>query len=111
MRPVNQPTQPAANPSPSTSTILATVPLGKRGAQRLGAEERYGPSSGPERCGTEPAVADHIASDSLLEVHGGREEHGEVVVAVRVDEAGCEGEASRVDLDAGALSREVSHRG
>ena len=51
------------------------------------------------------AIAHDVRRDALhdLERHLGIEEHGEVVVAVHVDEAGRHGEPRRVELGAAAL--------
>jgi len=53
------------------------------------------------RSRTHPAVADHLRGDALhqLEIHRGRGQHREVVMAVNVDEAGRERKAACVDLE------------
>ena len=64
------------------------------------------------RRGTQPAVADDIGGDALtdLEAHLGHEEDGEVIVRVRIDEAGGKGQTGGHDLGAGVLGGEVTDR-
>ena len=61
---------------------------------------------------THPAVANHLRGDTLhqLEVHRGRGQHREVVVAMDVDEAGREREAARVDLELAACALDFADR-
>src|SRR5207249_252740 len=87
-------------------------PLWKRIAVAFGAEEPEIRASGIERRRAETAVAYDGGRDSLtdLEVHVGHQEHGEVIMAVHVDEARCEREARRGDLRRCPFSREIADR-